>query len=96
MEEEGHKVNDYTNEDTDYTDDEDYNDEDYTPELETASKRQKRHTPEQIQELSVIIELKSNKKAFNVFMIYFGAQKLFSTLYYISILCCVVQCIPTV
>ncbi|XP_066393860.1 homeobox-leucine zipper protein ROC6-like [Miscanthus floridulus] len=51
MEEEGHKVNDYTNEDTDYTDDEDYNDEDYTSELETASKRQKRHTPEQIQEL---------------------------------------------
>ena len=51
MEEEGHQVNDYTDKDTDYTDDEDYNDEDYTPELETASKRQKRHTPEQIQEL---------------------------------------------
>ena len=31
--------------------DEDYNDEDYTPEPETASKRQKRHTPEQIREL---------------------------------------------
>jgi hypothetical protein len=51
MEEEGQKVNAYTDEDIDFTDDEDYNDEDYTPKPETASKRQKRHTPEQIREL---------------------------------------------
>jgi hypothetical protein len=54
MEKEEQQANDYTDEDTDYTDDEeeDYNDdEDYTPEPETASKRQKRHTLEQIREL---------------------------------------------
>jgi hypothetical protein len=51
MEEGQQQVNAYTDEDTDYTDDEDYNDEDYTQEPETASKRQKRHTPEQIREL---------------------------------------------
>jgi hypothetical protein len=55
MEKEEQQANDYTDEDTDYTDEEeeeDYNDdEDYTPEPETASKRQKRHTLEQIREL---------------------------------------------
>lgn len=51
MEKEGHQANDYTDEDNNYTDDEDSKDEDYTPEPETAPKRLKRHTAEQIREL---------------------------------------------
>nr|CAB3504184.1 unnamed protein product [Digitaria exilis] len=42
--------------DTDSTDEDDVNDEDYIPEPEVQSKRKKRHTPAQIQELRAVFE----------------------------------------